>query len=148
MTGSPSTLMTTTLLSGSLGKFRIITKLKMLCSCDNFCDFSSLSSVASWTLTPPSDATGWRHIRVRINGPNASGQSHYLSLSGLEIYGEVRGLADEDLGKFKIRDDVNTFEITYWYGIKIRYYSFPFQARQLVRLRQPSRNSASSFASM
>lgn len=104
--------------------------------------------MASWTLTPPSDATGWRHIRVRINGPNASGQSHYLSLSGLEIYGEVRGLADEDLGKFKIRNNVNTFEITYWYGIKIRYYSFPFQARQLVRLRQPSRNSASSFASM
>ena len=64
-----------------------------------FVIFSSFSSVASWTLTPPSDATGWRHIRVRINGPNASGQSHYLSLSGLEIYGEVRGLADEDLGK-------------------------------------------------
>lgn len=56
------------------------------------------SSVASWTLTPPEDATGWRHIRIKINGPNASGQTHYLSLSGLEIYGEIRGLADEDLG--------------------------------------------------
>ena len=60
--------------------------------------FPLFSSVATWTLTPPSDAMGWRHIRVRINGPNASGQSHYLSLSGLELYGELRGLADDDLG--------------------------------------------------
>ena len=61
--------------------------------------FPSSSSVASWVLTPPEDPQGWRHVRVRQNGPNASGQTHYLSISGLELYGEVRGLADEDLGK-------------------------------------------------
>ena len=61
-----------------------------------------LSSVASWTLTSPADGTSWRHIRVKINGPNASGQTHYLSLSGLELYGEVRGLADEDLGRLGV----------------------------------------------
>ena len=60
---------------------------------------SPSSSVATWTLTPPEDATGWRHIRLKINGPNASGQTHYLSVSGLELYGEVRGLADDDLGE-------------------------------------------------
>ena len=86
--------------------------------------------MASWTLTPPSDATGWRHIRVRINGPNASGQSHYLSLSGLEIYGEVRGLADEDLGNCINR--ILTLHIGIWNG-NLSYCSFPFQVRQLVR---------------
>ena len=60
---------------------------------------SSSSSVASWVLTPPEDPQGWRHVRLRQNGPNASGQTHYLSVSGLELYGEVRGLADEDLGE-------------------------------------------------
>ena len=60
---------------------------------------SSSSSVASWGLTPPEDPQGWRHVRLRQNGPNASGQTHYLSVSGLELYGEVRGLADEDLGE-------------------------------------------------
>lgn len=57
------------------------------------------SSVASWALSPPEDPQGWRHVRLRQNGPNASGQTHYLSVSGLELYGEVRGLADEDLGE-------------------------------------------------
>ena len=31
-------------------------------------------------------------------GKNASGQTHYLSLSGFEIYGHVTGVCD-DLGK-------------------------------------------------
>lgn len=35
---------------------------------------------------------------------NASGQTYYLSLSGLELYGEVRGLADDDLGKESFKD--------------------------------------------
>ena len=59
----------------------------------------SCRSVGSWDLTSPEDATGWRHIRLKTTGPNASGTTHYLSVSGLEIYGEVRGLADEDLGE-------------------------------------------------
>lgn len=36
---------------------------------------------------------------MKLNGPNASGQTHYMSLSGLEVYGEICGLADEDLGR-------------------------------------------------
>ena len=38
------------------------------------------------------------NVTVQQNGKNASGQTHYLSLSGLEIYGKVTGVCD-DLGK-------------------------------------------------
>ena len=27
--------------------------------------------------------TGWRHVRLQQNGKNSSGQTHYLSLSGI-----------------------------------------------------------------
>ncbi|XP_073949307.1 LOW QUALITY PROTEIN: ubiquitin fusion-degradation 4-like [Choristoneura fumiferana] len=43
-------------------------------------------STATWRLR--ADAP-YRYLRVQQNGKNASGQSHYLSLSGLEIYGKV-----------------------------------------------------------
>ncbi|CAG2108187.1 unnamed protein product, partial [Medioppia subpectinata] len=56
-------------------------------------------STASWNLTVPGDEKqGWRHIRVQQSGKNASGQTHYLSLSGFEIYGTVTGVCD-DLGR-------------------------------------------------
>lgn len=42
--------------------------------------------------------TGWRHVRIQQTGKNASGQTHYLSLSGLELYGVVTGVC-EDLGR-------------------------------------------------
>lgn len=54
-------------------------------------------STASFVLNPPEEAQGWRHIRIQQTGKNASGQTHYLSLSGLEIYGTVTGVCD-DLG--------------------------------------------------
>ncbi len=38
---------------------------------------------------------GWRYLRIQQNGKNASGQTHYLSLSGLEVYGRVTGIAEE-----------------------------------------------------
>ena len=58
-------------------------------------------STASWPLVPPKDEKqGWRHIRIQQMGKNASGQTHYLSLSGFEIYGSVAGVCD-DLGKDK-----------------------------------------------
>ena len=60
--------------------------------------------MGSWELHPPEDATGWRHIRIRTTGPNSSGSTHYLSISGLELYGEIRSLADEDLGKRRERE--------------------------------------------
>lgn len=59
---------------------------------------SSFRSVATWPLSPPPDPEGWRHLRIQLTGANACGHTYYLSISGLEIYGEVRGLADEELG--------------------------------------------------
>lgn len=56
-------------------------------------------TTASWHVVAPDDPIGWRHVRIKLSGPNASGQSHYVSMSGLELYGEIRGLADEDLGE-------------------------------------------------
>lgn len=44
------------------------------------------------------DQSGWRHVRIQQTGKNASGQTHYLSLSGLELYGTVTGVC-EDLGR-------------------------------------------------
>lgn len=32
-------------------------------------------------------------------GKNASGQTHYLSLSGLELYGTVTAVCEDQLGK-------------------------------------------------
>jgi E3 ubiquitin-protein ligase HECTD1 len=56
-------------------------------------------STGTWHLTPPEEEKqGWRHIRLQQSGKNASGQTHYLSLSGLELYGSVIGVCDE-LGK-------------------------------------------------
>jgi E3 ubiquitin-protein ligase HECTD1 len=56
-------------------------------------------STSSWPLEPPTEELqGWRHIRLQQTGKNASGQTHYLSLSGFEIYGTVTGVC-EDLGE-------------------------------------------------
>ncbi|KAG7213737.1 hypothetical protein KM043_002970 [Ampulex compressa] len=65
-------------------------------------DDSSLNepgSTATWTLEPPNEEEqGWRHLRLQQIGKNASGQTHYLSVSGFEVYGEVTGVC-EDLGR-------------------------------------------------
>ena len=56
-------------------------------------------STGTWHLNPPEEEKqGWRHIRLQQSGKNASGQTHYLSLSGFELYGSVMGVCDE-LGK-------------------------------------------------
>lgn len=58
-------------------------------------------STATWYLNlkeSDHDGQGWRHIRLQQTGKNASNQTHYLSLSGFEIYGKVTGVCD-DLGK-------------------------------------------------
>ncbi|XP_047508837.1 E3 ubiquitin-protein ligase HECTD1 isoform X4 [Pieris napi] len=36
----------------------------------------------------------YRYLRIQQNGKNSSGQSHYLSLSGLEVYGKVISVID------------------------------------------------------
>ncbi|XP_050310432.1 E3 ubiquitin-protein ligase Ufd4 [Anthonomus grandis grandis] len=55
-------------------------------------------STATWPIEPPSDEQGWRYVRIQQAGKNASGQTHYLSLSGFEIYGQVTSVC-EDMGK-------------------------------------------------
>ena len=58
-----------------------------------------VSSTASWPLEVSKDEKqGWRYVRIQQNGKNASGQTHYLSLSGFEIYGAVTGVCN-DLGR-------------------------------------------------
>ncbi|KAB0799754.1 hypothetical protein PPYR_07634 [Photinus pyralis] len=56
-------------------------------------------STGSWYVeVPPEEYQGWRHVRIQQAGKNASGQTHYLSLSGFELYGQVTTVC-EDLGK-------------------------------------------------
>lgn len=56
-------------------------------------------STATWPIeVSPDEYQGWRHVRIQQAGKNASGQTHYLSLSGFEIYGQVTGVS-EDMGK-------------------------------------------------
>ncbi|XP_030384649.1 E3 ubiquitin-protein ligase Ufd4 [Scaptodrosophila lebanonensis] len=56
-------------------------------------------STASWPIVcAADDEQGFRYIRIQQNGRNASGQTHYLSLSGFEIYGHVVSVCD-DIGK-------------------------------------------------
>ena len=54
----------------------------------------------TWPLeVEEGEKQGWRHVRLQQMGKNASGQTHYLSLSGFEIYGTVTGVCD-DIGKY------------------------------------------------
>lgn len=70
-------------------------------------DDKSLSepgSTATWPILDSSeDGQGFRHIKIQQNGRNASGQTHYLSLSGFEIYGRVVSVC-EDMGKAAIKE--------------------------------------------
>ncbi|XP_070495105.1 E3 ubiquitin-protein ligase Ufd4 isoform X2 [Chironomus tepperi] len=51
-------------------------------------------STCTWPIDCSSDE-GFRHVRIQQNGRNASGQTHYLSLSGFEIYGKVLSVCDD-----------------------------------------------------
>merc|ERR1719228_3009966 len=55
-------------------------------------------STATWTIDGGGAGGGYRHVRIQQMGRNASAQTHYLSLSGFEIYGQVTGVCEE-LGK-------------------------------------------------
>ncbi|XP_022105219.1 E3 ubiquitin-protein ligase HECTD1-like [Acanthaster planci] len=65
-------------------------------------DDSSLNepgSTATWPVEPSKDEKqGWRYVRLQQTGKNASGQTHYLSLSGFELYGTVTAAVEESLG--------------------------------------------------
>ncbi|NP_001392116.1 E3 ubiquitin-protein ligase HECTD1 isoform 8 [Mus musculus] len=64
------------------------------------CSLNEPGSTATWPLDPAKDEKqGWRHVRLKQMGKNASGQTHYLSLSGFELYGTVNGVCEDQLGK-------------------------------------------------
>ncbi|XP_014675759.1 PREDICTED: E3 ubiquitin-protein ligase HECTD1-like, partial [Priapulus caudatus] len=65
------------------------------------CSLNEPGSTATWPLEAPpgGEGQGWRHVRLQQTGKNASGQTHYLSLSGFEIYGCVTGVCEDQLGK-------------------------------------------------
>ncbi|CAD6199393.1 unnamed protein product [Caenorhabditis auriculariae] len=54
-------------------------------------------STASWHLEERKDRGPFRFIRIAQNGKNSSGQTHYLSISGFEIYGDVVDVIAESL---------------------------------------------------
>ncbi|XP_061631329.1 E3 ubiquitin-protein ligase HECTD1 isoform X2 [Phyllopteryx taeniolatus] len=64
------------------------------------CSLNEPGSTATWPLDPSKEEKqGWRHIRIKQMGKNASAQTHYLSLSGLELYGTVTAVCEDQLGK-------------------------------------------------
>lgn len=64
----------------------------------------SLSSTSTWQLEMPEELKdgkdGWNMLRIQQNGPNASRQTYYLSVSGLEVYGKVTGVMKQVKGKY------------------------------------------------
>ncbi|XP_050076320.1 E3 ubiquitin-protein ligase Ufd4 isoform X1 [Anopheles maculipalpis] len=62
-------------------------------------------STCTWLIDCPADEQqGYRHVRIHQNGRNASGQTHYLSLSGFEIYGKVMSVC-EDMDKTAAKEN-------------------------------------------
>ncbi|XP_049282299.1 E3 ubiquitin-protein ligase Ufd4 isoform X2 [Anopheles funestus] len=62
-------------------------------------------STCTWPIDSPADEQqGYRHVRIHQNGRNASGQTHYLSLSGFEIYGKVMSVC-EDMDKTAAKEN-------------------------------------------
>ncbi|XP_062549271.1 E3 ubiquitin-protein ligase Ufd4 isoform X3 [Armigeres subalbatus] len=62
-------------------------------------------STCTWPIEcSAEEQQGWRHVRIHQNGRNASGQTHYLSLSGFEIYGKVTSVCD-DMGKAAAKEN-------------------------------------------
>ena len=64
-------------------------------------------------MEAPDDGDGWRYLRIHQNGKNASSQTHYLSLSGFELYGTVVNVVEEALGKFYNLNKFYFFVLTY-----------------------------------
>jgi len=77
---------------------------------ENDASLNEPGSTATWMLEKPSPSDenqSWRMFRIQQTGPNASGQTHYLSLSGFEIYGSVTGVTDDAPGSLISETDEN-----------------------------------------
>eukprot|EP00053_Salpingoeca_punica_P020085 m.207429 g.207429 ORF g.207429 m.207429 type:complete len:2206 (+) comp17789_c0_seq4:215-6832(+) len=55
-------------------------------------------STATWPLDPPPNPEGWRYFRIIVTGPTAN-TSHILSLSGLEFYGTIVSVVEQDIAE-------------------------------------------------
>ena len=51
------------------------------------------------------DEQGWRFFRLRITGPNANSNTHYLSLSGWEMYGRITGVQVESFAQTSVLEE-------------------------------------------
>eukprot|EP00036_Acanthoecidae_sp_10tr_P012628 CAMPEP_0206295484 /NCGR_PEP_ID=MMETSP0106_2-20121207/5189_1 /ASSEMBLY_ACC=CAM_ASM_000206 /TAXON_ID=81532 /ORGANISM="Acanthoeca-like sp., Strain 10tr" /LENGTH=2416 /DNA_ID=CAMNT_0053726137 /DNA_START=1 /DNA_END=7251 /DNA_ORIENTATION=- len=58
-----------------------------------------IGSTHTWKLREPVGCGPWRYVRIIITGPNEKNGSHFLSLSGFEVYGEVIGVVEEPLAE-------------------------------------------------
>jgi hypothetical protein len=69
----------------------------LLKSHENDTSLTDPGSTNTWALDglPEEPKKGWHLFRIKQNGANASEQTHYLSVSGFEIYGVVSGCVDE-----------------------------------------------------
>lgn len=55
-------------------------------------------STKTWHLNETDEKQGWRHFRLQQSGRTASKQTHYLSVSGFEIYGTINGPSEDRPG--------------------------------------------------
>uniref|UniRef100_UPI00358F4806 E3 ubiquitin-protein ligase HECTD1-like n=1 Tax=Myxine glutinosa TaxID=7769 RepID=UPI00358F4806 len=85
-------------------------------------------STATWPLEPPkSELQGWRHIRLKQMGRNASELTYHLSLSGFELYGAVTAVCEDDddneEDEDETSDDQDFEEVMVRVNALLRYYS-------------------------
>jgi hypothetical protein len=62
---------------------------KVLLSHQNDTSLQEPGSTHTWNVEAPTEAQGWRHVRILQTGPNADNRN-FVSLSGFEIYGSVK----------------------------------------------------------
>ena len=63
-------------------------------------------------------------FRIQQTGPNASGQTHYLSLSGFEVYGSITGVTDDPPG---ILNGIYDSLILIRFGSMLREIVYPYK---------------------
>uniref|UniRef100_UPI00358E560E E3 ubiquitin-protein ligase HECTD1-like n=1 Tax=Myxine glutinosa TaxID=7769 RepID=UPI00358E560E len=85
-------------------------------------------STATWPLEPPKgELQGWRHIRLKQMGRNASELTYHLSLSGFELYGAVTAVCEDDddneEDEDETSDDQDFEEVMVRVNALLRYYS-------------------------
>eukprot|EP00041_Stephanoeca_diplocostata_P036623 m.1344514 g.1344514 ORF g.1344514 m.1344514 type:complete len:2563 (-) comp24902_c1_seq2:195-7883(-) len=60
---------------------------------------SSSISAGPSPRRPTHKHVGWRHFRLALTGPNEKGSTHYMSLSGFELYGKITEVSEDSLAR-------------------------------------------------